>query len=568
MKCHVLLVCCLILINVTKNAHSTEIYKKPSVLIGILVRNKAHTLPYTLSFLEKLDYPKDRIALWIQSDNNVDNTINVLKTWLREQGDHYFLINATLDDKTHGIEDEKGIADWSPVRFEHVIKLREEVLNYARKIWADFIFMLDADVFLTNPNTLDSLISKNKTVVAPLLKSEGMYSNFWAGMTDDYYYKRTDEYEPILFKKTISCFPVPMVHSAILIDLRMKVSDLLTYDSNNLYNYDGPRDDIIAFALGAKNFDVDLHICNDENYGFITVPLESNDSIEHDHQQVVNIKLEMLDDQRSIPISKSMRRFVKYPKKDTLGVDNVYMINLLRRPERRQRMQSCFEELGVNAEIIDAVDGRTLNDSLLNSWGVKTMPGYKDPYHDRSMTMGEVGCFLSHYIVWNRIVEDGHKQAIVLEDDVKFEPYFRQKIRFLLQELDEHKKDWDLVYLGRKRMQKESEEWVGKSRYLVHAGYSYWTVGYLISAKGAKKLINARPLENLLPVDEYLPVMSDVHPRDDWKQHFEDRKMIILSVEPLVVFPTHYTGDSGYISDTENSILHSLPKESHGREEL
>lgn len=114
--------------------------------------------------------------------------------------------------------------------------------------------MLDADVLLTNPNTLDLLIIKNETVVSPLLRSAGMYSNFWAGMSEDYYYERTDEYEPILTRKKIGCFSVPMVHSAVLINLRKKISDFLTYDSKNLRSYDGPRDDIITFALGAKTF--------------------------------------------------------------------------------------------------------------------------------------------------------------------------------------------------------------------------------------------------------------------------------------------------------------------------
>jgi hypothetical protein len=36
----------------------------PRVLIATLVRNKAHTLPYFLTLLENLDYPKDRIAIW------------------------------------------------------------------------------------------------------------------------------------------------------------------------------------------------------------------------------------------------------------------------------------------------------------------------------------------------------------------------------------------------------------------------------------------------------------------------------------------------------------------------
>jgi len=59
-----------------------------------------------------------------------------------------------------------------------------------------------------------------------------------------------------------------------------------------------------------------------------------------------------------LPLSDDLKEFVIYPKKDTLGLDHIYMINLLRRPERRRRMQRLFEELGIQAEIIDAVDGR------------------------------------------------------------------------------------------------------------------------------------------------------------------------------------------------------------------
>ena len=34
------------------------------------------------------------------------------------------------------------------------------------------------------------------------------------------------------------------------------------------------------------------------------------------------------------------------------------MINLARRPERRERMVACLQELGYNYTVIDAVDGR------------------------------------------------------------------------------------------------------------------------------------------------------------------------------------------------------------------
>jgi len=66
-------------------------------------------------------------------------------------------------------------------------------------------------------------------------------------------------------------------------------------------------------------------------------------------------------------------------------------------------------------------------------------------------------------------------------------------------------------YLGRKRLVK-SESPVEGSKFLVRAGYSYWTLGYILSASGAKKLISAMPLGKLIPVDEFLPILSDMHP--------------------------------------------------------
>lgn len=38
--------------------------KMPTVGISVLVRNKAHTLPYFFTCVYNLDYPKDRLYLW------------------------------------------------------------------------------------------------------------------------------------------------------------------------------------------------------------------------------------------------------------------------------------------------------------------------------------------------------------------------------------------------------------------------------------------------------------------------------------------------------------------------
>ncbi|XP_078041605.1 glycosyltransferase 25 family member [Augochlora pura] len=547
-----------------------EDLKKPTVLISILVRNKAHTLPYFLTFLEQLNYPKDRIHLCIYSDNNIDNSIEILSTWIDNRVNEYHGIDTDFNEKSIGFEDEDGVADWSIQRFLHVINLREKGLNAGRQLWADFVLMLDADVFLTNPNILDKFVLKNEIVASPLLKSDGMYGNFWTGMDTYYYFLETEEYKKLLFREETGCFKVPMIHSAVFINLRKSISDRLSYDPRYLNQYDGPTDDIISFAVGANKSGIPLFICNDEDYGFITVPLEKGETITDDLEYLTNIKVEILNN-GNLTISKDLERYVQYPIEGTLGVNQIYMINLLRRPDRRTRMYRLFKELSIHVQTVDAIDGRTLKQSILSDLGVEVMPEYSDPYHDRPMTMGEIGCFLSHYIIWSEVIENDFETVIILEDDVRFEPFFRQKLKYILTELDNLNIVWDLVYLGRKRLMEDAEPSIEGSKYLVRAAYSYWTLGYILSRSGAKKLVEAEPLKRLVPVDEYLPILANTHPKKEWKEHYPKRDLIILSANPLLIHPTHYTGDEGYISDTENSTIIFLDEstsKSKEREEL
>lgn len=46
---------------------------------------------------------------------------------------------------------------------------------------------------------------------------------------------------------------------------------------------------------------------------------------------------------------------------------------------------------------------RALNKTDIESLEIKMLPGYKDPYHGRPLTKGELGCFLSHYNIWKEV---------------------------------------------------------------------------------------------------------------------------------------------------------------------
>lgn len=109
-------------------------------------------------------------------------------------------------------------------------------------------------------------------------------------------------------------------------------------------------------------------------------------------------------------------------------------------------------------------------------------------------------------------------------------------------------------------MNPKNESLISENSNLVYPDYTYWTLGYIINKQGALKLLNTNPLNKLLPVDEFLPIMFDKHPREDWKNHFPNRDLIAVSVNPLIIFPVKYTNEEGYVSDTEDSVVVATEK--------
>lgn len=117
------------------------LYKKPSVLIVSLIRNKAHTLPMFLSYLEEQDYPKDRVSLWLVTDHNEDNSQEILEVWLRRTRNLYHSIHYHSDDSEKLRKGETNLTHWPEERFLELIRMKEEALEYARSSWADYVFV-------------------------------------------------------------------------------------------------------------------------------------------------------------------------------------------------------------------------------------------------------------------------------------------------------------------------------------------------------------------------------------------------------------------------------------------
>lgn len=105
-----------------------------------------------------------------------------------------------------------------------------------------------------------------------------------------------------------------------------------------------------------------------------------------------------------------------------------FVISLARDEERRAHMHKQLAALSMNAEFVPAVDGRRLGqdelaaydrDRALRIYGVDMMPT-------------EIGCFLSHYRLYERIVRERIPVALIMEDDLEIRPEFPQILADLL----------------------------------------------------------------------------------------------------------------------------------------
>jgi len=88
---------------------------------------------------------------------------------------------------------------------------------------------------------------------------------------------------------------------------------------------------------------------------------------------------------------------------------HVYVISLARSEDRRSHMSAQLDRTGMSYEIVEAVDGRTLDLRDAN---------IVHPAADSSFSPGVFGCVLSHLKVYRKIIAEGLDAALVLEDDV------------------------------------------------------------------------------------------------------------------------------------------------------
>jgi len=162
-----------------------------------------------------------------------------------------------------------------------------------------------------------------------------------------------------------------------------------------------------------------------------------------------------------------------------------FVINLLRRPDKKKTICEDGEKHGVPLEIIEAVDGSLMPEEELRE---NTFD-----YPACAMTKGVIACALSHLKIYKKIIDENIPIALILEDDAILHEDLGEALR-QIESIDRNERP--AVYLLSSHYYKLRPLRRLNDKYALHEfidgsqGHSY-----VVNRKAAESLY-----KNLLPV--------------------------------------------------------------------
>ena len=172
---------------------------------------------------------------------------------------------------------------------------------------------------------------------------------------------------------------------------------------------------------------------------------------------------------------------------------NCFIINLPRDAERREFIIDDMEKCNLDFSIIEAVDG-----SLLSTEDIGKYYNEKKSIElfNIKLSLGEIGCALSHIGIYQKMVSGNISSAVIMEDDVCI---IDSKIDGVLKNLeDTYPADYPVVVLLNyvKRYVSNKDDISIGEKYVLHDSYRGVSAsGYFITKAAARILA-----KNIFPV--------------------------------------------------------------------
>ncbi|XP_018319536.1 procollagen-lysine,2-oxoglutarate 5-dioxygenase 3 isoform X2 [Agrilus planipennis] len=224
--------------------------KLPTVLVAVFVEIPTPFLEEQLMKIYKLDYPKNRIHLFLH--NKLKYHADTVKGFVEKYGGDYLSIKE--------IKAEDGTSEWNARDLSLELTLRKK---------CDYYFSIDSLAVLDNPKTLRLLQEQNRTVVAPLLARYGKsWSNFWGALTTDGFYARSHDYLDIVYNTKRGLWNVPYISNCYLINSTL----LNRYDKQKLSYVRDNLDADMAFCANLRDLGIFMYVSNRFDFGHLINP--------------------------------------------------------------------------------------------------------------------------------------------------------------------------------------------------------------------------------------------------------------------------------------------------------
>jgi hypothetical protein len=231
------------------------------ITIAILAKDKAHTLPLYLQCIEDQTWPTQQTYLYIRTNNNNDNTTQLLHNWINEVGNRYAHIYFDDSDIDTQVE-QFGQHEWNATRFKILGAIRQASIDWAYEHNSHY-FVADCDNFIV-AETIENMFKLNVPIVAPLLRcyTKKYYSNYHDIVDENGYYTPSVPYYEMLDQKIRGIIEVAVVHCTYFIR-----HELL---ANMCYNDQSLRYEYVIFSDCARKQLIPQYLDNRKIYGYIS----------------------------------------------------------------------------------------------------------------------------------------------------------------------------------------------------------------------------------------------------------------------------------------------------------
>ena len=241
---------------------------------------------------------------------------------------------------------------------------------------------------------------------------------------------------------------------------------------------------VIHFKLNCKLIENITISNNNKTSTFKIIPLDGllvSGLVSENNPLIISIKI--LD----LCTRVTIKNFKQYNNKNFINLtwDKIYIINLLRRSDRKEEMIKKLEKENItNYEFVEAFDGKS-QEVIDKHEKIKSTTGTK------ILSSGHFGCLLSHIKVIEMAKENKYERIIILEDDVNFEKNFNSIIKSIKLP------KFDILYLGgiTNRIKLFFEDW----------GYPEHVMGayaYMLTKKMYEPILN-----ELYKYEQYVDIL-------------------------------------------------------------